>query len=43
MGPQKRNPYEDLEFPPAGFKGYSLQKTFKVRNPESTQNKFSDY
>lgn len=30
MGPQKRNPYEDLEFPPVGFKGLSLQKTFKV-------------
>ena len=30
MGPQKRNPFEDLEFPPVGFKGFSLQKTFKV-------------
>lgn len=29
-GPQRRNPYESLEFPPAHIKGFSLQKTFKV-------------
>jgi WD40 repeat protein len=29
MGPQKKNPYEDLEFEAVNIKGFSLQKTFK--------------